>query len=260
MPAIGALVAEQGVEVAGLVEEPRRDRRAQAPATPRGRGWRPSRRRRPLRRPSASPRRAAWSRTRAAATHGRRRSGPGPASAGPAGMPARRRPAAVPRTSCGRAGRTRVAVAELDDRHLADPADARDRSADERVERRLERSSARPCPARAPTRPRRPPGRARSGGQRSRPRATPAPAQRRVVRREAPEPLDFLDVIRPSDRSARLAKIKDQAAREGREVPMQELPTVQVPPPSGLVRSSAPAEIARAQRRGEGARRSSATR
>ena len=58
-----------------------------------------------VRRGTASPRRAAWCRTRAGAARGRRRAGPAPARRGRAARRACRRPGAGPRTSGGRASR-----------------------------------------------------------------------------------------------------------------------------------------------------------
>ena len=103
MPAMSRLVAQQGMEVSGLVDR-RREllERGRGPGF-RARGWRPSRPRRPRRPAAASPRPAAWSRTPATAARARRPAAPAPARPGLSATPVCRTPSTVPPTSDGSA-------------------------------------------------------------------------------------------------------------------------------------------------------------
>ena len=78
-----ALVAQQGMQVAGLVDQLAGTRPAGEVARPRARGSPPSRPSATSSAAEASPRLAAGCRTRAASAPGRRRAGPAPARPGP---------------------------------------------------------------------------------------------------------------------------------------------------------------------------------
>ena len=149
MPGDVALVAEQRVQVAGLVDQRRellrRRRRPGFRAEPGDRlvlG-------RPRRRAAASPRRAAWSRTRAGAARGRPRAGSGPARRGLWARRVCRRCAGAPPTSGGSAAPGRRTRPPASCRPGA-PRSARGPRALRAAGRR---SSSRSSPAPAPTRP-----------------------------------------------------------------------------------------------------------
>jgi hypothetical protein len=122
-----ALVAEQRVQVAGLV-----DRRGEGLERRAGQASGPSvataSSPRRHRRAAASPRRAAWCRTRAGAARARRRAAPAPARRGPFERGALLEDAQPPADI---RWISRRQIAELDHGHLADATDRRDLAPDQ---------------------------------------------------------------------------------------------------------------------------------